>query len=122
MSDEYTPTTDEVFEATLYTWVDWKGFYDTGDAARDGFDRWLSKVKAEAQVQALRMAADDITLSWSRGMVTALATECHKKQCRCGNPAPEELARQIALAYRDQIRHEADRIAREAGIETGGEQ
>lgn len=95
----------------LWAWI-------VSDQVRLALRPDLDAVRAKAQVEALRMAADDITLSFSRGMVLATATECHKKQCRCGNPAPEELARQIALAYRDQIRDESDRIAREAGIET----
>ena len=114
---EYTPSTEQVRDA--YVRAIRNAFVGSTSEHAAEFDRWHDKERAEAQVQALRMAADDITLSWSRGMVTALATECHKKQCRCGNPAPEELARQIALAYRDQIRKEAEIIAREEGIETG---
>ena len=88
MSD-YTPTTDEVFEATLYTWVDWKRVYGDEDAARDGFDRWLAQVKAEAQVRELRELASDARF------------------------APDKMLDEHDITDR------ADRIAREAGIETG---
>lgn len=51
MSD-YTPTTDEVFNATLYTWVDWKGKFPNEQTAREGFDRWLAAHDAEVLTAA----------------------------------------------------------------------
>ena len=100
---EYTPTTDEVRDL-------WENSLSHGCANREAkadadwedermvaqFDRWLERVRAEAQVKALREAAD------------------------------EAEAREVAIhgsAHYDSdvlfsIRARADRIAREAGIET----
>lgn len=87
MSDEYTPDTENV-----------RGNYGigryeseaSGNADTDAeFDRWLSKTKAEAQVEALRDAIPEIEAdNGDYGWVLSLERR-------------------------------ADRIAREAGIKTG---
>lgn len=50
-------TLEEVFQATLYTWMDWVGVYDTVEEARVAFNRTIDKVKAEAAAEALEQAA-----------------------------------------------------------------
>lgn len=51
MVDDYTPTTDEVFDATLYTWLDWHVKFPNRQAAREGFDRWLAALRAEWEAE-----------------------------------------------------------------------
>lgn len=59
--------------------------------------------------RALRSFAEQ-PLTPSRAMAIATATECHKRGCACGNPTPEQMAREIAAATQDAARSEADRI------------
>lgn len=50
MSNDYTPTTDEAFDATLYTWIDWKGTF------KDEADAWAAWGRMIAEVE--RAAAE----------------------------------------------------------------
>lgn len=45
---EYTPTTDEAFNATLYTWVDWKGVFASEEEAADAWVRMIAEVERVA--------------------------------------------------------------------------
>ena len=107
---DYTPTTDEVFEATLYTWVDWKRVYGDEDAARDGFDRWLAKERAEAQVEALREAADTLT-----GAEPSHLGDADEGLEFFDYGTGAEYGIDVAAAH---LRIVANETAREAGIET----
>lgn len=102
MSNEYTPTTERVRD--LWENSLWHGCADRGamaDADWEGermveqFNRWLERVKAEAQVAALREVADPF-------------------QNVTGSDTPV-----FSPATADYLHARADRIAREAGIETG---
>ena len=101
MSNEYTPTTEQVEDGYVH---------DSRDKYRDpvnypanvrvhrrAFRRWLERVKAEAQVKALREAADPF-------------------QNVTGSDTPV-----FSPATADYLHARADRIAREAGIESKGE-
>ena len=96
MTDQ-TLTTEEVRQD--YMW----GAHACGccaemkEADAEAFDRWLDKVRAEAQVEALREVAQDA--EWSEDAV------------------PGMTAKDVIKG----VRARADRIAREAGIETGEE-
>jgi len=86
MTDEYTPTTEQVRES--YIWDRWNG----GPA----FDRWLTQVIAEAKAEALWDAANaaedsdpiehpfvglDEFTAWLRNRA---ASETEGKPCTCG--------------------------------------
>lgn len=104
MSNEYTPTTEQVRDL-------WENSLSHGCANREAktdadwddermiaqFDRWLERVRAEAQVEALREFAEEWDREWENDRV---------------------LTRHAGVTARDR----ADRIAREAGIETGEKQ
>lgn len=47
MSD-YTPTLDEAFNATLYTWVDWKQTFASEEEAADAWVRMIAEVERAA--------------------------------------------------------------------------
>lgn len=47
MNTEYTHTTDEMFEAALYTWLDWRRLFPNEKAAVAGLRRWLPPRNAE---------------------------------------------------------------------------
>lgn len=49
---EYTPTAAEAFDATIYTWVDWKGRYPSTEAAEAAWDRMIAEVQREAAEKA----------------------------------------------------------------------
>lgn len=49
---EYTPTTDEAFNATLYTWVDWKGTFASEEEAADAWTRMIAEVERAAAEKA----------------------------------------------------------------------
>lgn len=51
MSD-YTPTTDEAFDATLYTWLDWKCTFENESDARAARDRMIAEVERAAAEKA----------------------------------------------------------------------
>ena len=93
---EYTPTTGDVRAA--YTRAMRQAFItSTGEHIAE-FDRWLAQVRAEAQVEALR----------------EVAAEFVAPVLRLTESAPIPLH-----AVAGRLRDRADRIAREAGIETG---
>lgn len=77
------------------------------DEAREWFAEWLERVKAEAQVAALREVAKD------REWLDAAARTGMNEY---GGP----FAGNAAKGVRDRLHARADRIARSAGIETGG--
>ena len=103
MSNEYTPTTDEVRTCaegdTPYTSLE-----------EGAFARWLDKDRAKAQVEALLEQSDEL----NRLANTKSLIEAADKYA--GYYAGVRAARQ-----EDELltRGRADRIAREAGIETG---
>lgn len=78
---------------------------------RRAFKRWLAEYTAEveraAAEKALTKAADDLRVNFSRGAAIAMHHECHKKQCRCGNPGNDEIVREVFEAAREAIRNEA---------------
>lgn len=99
----YTPTTDDV-ETAFHQFASWlestsPGEYEDAPEFADwreamhGFRRWLAKVKAKAQVEVLREAAMEFY--------------------RDGEGEWDGYGVSHALTI------DADRIAREAGIETG---
>lgn len=57
---EYTPTTDEAFNATLYTWVDWKGVFASEEEAADAWVRMIAEVERAAAEKALTDFADEL--------------------------------------------------------------
>ena len=64
----------------------------------------------EVAARTLREAAEGARFGISRGAAIALHHECHKHQCRCGNPGVEELVSQCFLAARDELLVRADQI------------
>lgn len=56
----YTPTTDEAFNATIYTWVDWKGTFASEEEAADAWTRMIAEVERTASAKG-----------WDEGFVTA---------------------------------------------------
>lgn len=54
---KHTPTPGEAFEATLYTWVDWKGRYRDEEEARAAWERMIAEVERAASEKALTDAA-----------------------------------------------------------------
>ena len=111
MSDKYTPTTEDVRRAYQeYCWD-----YDAADGLatshesyEEEFNRWHAKVRAEAQVEALREVAKD------REWLDAAARTGMNEY---GGP----FAGNAAKGVRDYLYVRADRIAREAGIDSKGE-
>ena len=49
---KHTPTPGEAFEATLYTWVDWKGRYRDEEEARAAWERMIAEVERAAADKA----------------------------------------------------------------------
>ena len=110
---EYTPTTEQVKDAAV-EWFDWQ-VVDGSEA----FDRWFAEVERAAAEKALNKAADELRVSFSRGAAIAMHNECHKKQCRCGNPGNDEIVREVFEAAREAIRNEALAYRRNEGENDG---
>ena len=64
----------------------------------------------EVAARALREAAEDARFAISGATAIALHHECHKHQCRCGNPGVEELVKQCFLVARDELLVRAGQI------------
>ena len=70
MSDEYTPTVDEVRDAWIDARIgygfDRENIHDREERLHAAFDRFMAAHDAEVKAEALREAADDIKLGdWS---------------------------------------------------------
>ena len=107
MSGEYTPTVDEVRGVYVAS-----GFRENLPHShqslaewRAEFDRWLVRVRAEAQVQALTEFVADVTDQ------VALTDNAEGREW-----APEDYRHGLRSALMQAL-DRADRIAREAGIE-----
>ncbi len=110
----YTPTTEEVrddWDALMLEGGGSEGSRADANFDRDRrnaqFDRWLAEVERAAAEKALTKAADDLRVNFSSGAAIAMHHECHKKQCRCGNPGSDEIVREVFEAAREAIRNEA---------------
>lgn len=57
MSGVDTPTPGEAFEATLYTWVDWKGRYRDEEEARAAWGRMITEVARTAAERGFAQGA-----------------------------------------------------------------
>lgn len=68
---------------------------------------------AEVKARALDEAANDLRVSFSRGAAIAMHHQCHKKQCRCGNPGNDEIVRAVFEAAREELRARAEAYRRE---------
>ena len=79
------------------------------------FDRMIAEVERAAAEKALNKAADELRVNFSRGAAIAMHHECHKKQCRCGNPGNDEIVREVFEAAREAIRNEALAYRRNEG-------
>ena len=115
MSNEFTPTTEDARDRYADARVgvgEWTRFDESVKRAVDEayaeFNRWLAKVKAEAQVEALREVAKD------RERLDAAARTGMNEY---GGP----FAGNAAKGVRDYLHARADRIARETGIDSKGE-
>lgn len=100
MSD-YTPTTEQVRKY-------WLGKWAPSDNLDAQFDRWLAEVERAAAARALEEVANDLRVSFSRGAAIAMHHQCHKKQCRCGNPGNDEIVRAVFDAAREELRDRAE--------------
>lgn len=107
---ECTPTVAEVREyvETGGEYAPWVPPNREVEARRgEAFDRMIAEVERAAAEKALSKAADDLRVNFSRGAAIAMHHECHKKQCRCGNPGNDEIVREVFEAAREAIRNEA---------------
>ena len=95
VSDEFTPTTEQVRRDYAYV------LFEFGPTPRKmaEFDRWHERVKAEAQVEALRHQAD----AFDQAAQMNIEPLCNREAARV-------------------LRGYAAQIAREAGIEAGADQ
>ena len=105
MAEPYTPTTDEIVIGMTHLGDNfWR------ELTENEIRRGLVAHDREVAAKALRAAAEDARFVISRGAAIALHHECHKHQCRCGNPGVEELVSQCFLAARDELLVRADQI------------
>lgn len=106
MSDEeFTPTEWEVREQ-----------YAGGNIhAEAEYDRMIAEVERAAAARALEEVANDLRVSFSRGAAIAMHHQCHKKQCRCGNPGNDEIVRAVFDAAREELRARAEAYRQERG-------
>lgn len=74
-----------------------------------------AEVERAAAVRALEDAANDLRVSFSRGAAIAMHHQCHKKQCRCGNPGNDEIVREVFEAAREALRARAAEIRGDHG-------
>lgn len=73
------------------------------------WDVWL----AEERARTLEESANDLRVSFSRGAAIAMHHQCHKKQCRCGNPGNDEIVRAVFEAAREELRARAEAYRQE---------
>lgn len=123
---DYTPTTGEVMTAVVTYRAIWgpgvqppatRAIATAEETAQyvAEFERWHAQVKAEAQVEALREAATSLNddfqgiPAWREAYLRGERTDDWMK-------GSVRTVRSILSVLNDR----ADRIAREAGIETGG--
>ncbi len=106
MAEPYTPTTDEIVIGMTHLGDNfWR------ELTENEILRGLAAHDREVAARTLRAAAaEDARFGISRGAAIALHHECHKHQCRCGNPGVEELVSQCFLAARDELLVRADQI------------
>ena len=77
MSEQWTPTTDQV--RSFYAHDSEDEYHDPiaypshVRSAEQAFDRWLEQVKREAKVEALREVADDMDARANKNELIALA-------------------------------------------------
>lgn len=113
---EHTPTTEQMREWFAEPRSESEAMSpDAHYEAKEMFDRWLAEVERAAAEKALSKAADDLRVNFSRGAAIAMHHECHKKQCRCGNPGNDEIVRDVFEAAREAIRNEALAYRRNEG-------
>ena len=105
MAEPYTPTTDEIVLGMTHLRDNfWR------ELTENEIRRGLAAHDREVAARALREAAKNALFGISRGAAIALHHECHKRQCRCGDPGAEELVSQCFLAARDELLVRADQI------------
>ena len=77
MSEQWTPTTDQV--RSFYAHDSEDEYHDPiaypshVRSAEQAFDRWLAQVRREAKIEALREAADDMDARANKNELIALA-------------------------------------------------
>ena len=89
--------------------------YDPEEIARIDaeYDVWKAEVERAAAARALEEVANDLRVSFSRGAAIAMHHQCHKKQCRCGNPGNDEIVRAVFDAAREELRARAEAYRQE---------
>ncbi|RZT66760.1 hypothetical protein [Leucobacter luti] len=89
--------------------------FERGQVVHVLTDTGLAEVERAAAEKALNQAAENLRVNFSRGAAIAMHHECHKKQCRCGNPGNDEIVREVFEAAREAIRNQALTYRRNEG-------
>lgn len=72
-------------------------------ALEDEFERRLAEHDRQVAERALIKAARELRVSFSRGAAIAMHHQCHKRQCKCGNPGNDEIVREVFDAARASL-------------------
>lgn len=112
MTEPYTPTQPTISDLRDL-WVDHQLNHLPREigvglvpAAQECFNQAITQHDREVAAGALRDAAT-MRLGYSRGAAIAEHHGCHKHQCRCGNPGPEQMIELVTSAWQGALQERA---------------